>query len=169
MAPAYKRYFVPNAMVFFTLVTAARNPVFADVARVSKALSILRTVKNIHPFTMKAWVVMPDHLHLVIHTMDGRFDKIMHSFKRNLLYEFHQKGIWAGDIWQKRFFDHVIRNEADFAAHLDYIHFNPVHHGVATCPADYVFSSFHYYVKKGWYAIDWGNIPPDHIKDMDLA
>ena len=169
MAPAYKRYFVPNATVFLTLVTAGRKPVFDDPGLVPVALSILRNVKAYHPFKMKAWVVMPDHLHLLIHTMDGRFDKIIHSFKRNVSLKLHQTGIWAGDVWQKRFYDHVIRDETDFANHLDYIHFNPVHHGFVGCPAEYAFSSFHYYVKKGWVPMRWGNIMPDNIKDMDLG
>jgi putative transposase len=81
----------------------------------------------------------------------------------------HQTGIRAGDVWQKRFYDHVIRDETDFANHLDYIHFNPVRHGFTRRPSEYAFSSFHYYVKKGWYTPEWGNIMPDNIKDMDLA
>jgi putative transposase len=146
MAPAYKRYFVPNATVFLTLVTAGRKPVFDDPGLVPIALSILRNVKAHHPFKMKAWVVMPDHLHLLIHTMDGRFDKIIHSFKRNVSLKLHKTGI-----------------------HLVYSHFNPVRHGFTRRPSEYAFSSFHYYVKKGWYTPEWGNIMPDNIKDMDLA
>jgi putative transposase len=169
MAPAYKRYFVPNAMVFLTLVTAGRKNVFEDPARANTALAILREVKSLHPFKMKAWVVMPDHLHLLIHVIDGRFDRIVHSFKRNLSLEFHRLKMWQGEIWQNRFYDHVIRDDVDLANHVDYIHYNPVHHGFACRPADYPFSSFHHHAQKGRYPVDWGNTLPDNIKPMDLS
>jgi len=118
---------------------------------------------------MRAHVVIPDHIHFLIHTDDGRFDRVMHSFKRNVTLEFHRREIFSGDIWQNRFYDHVIRDDEDFANHLDYIHFNPVHHKRAVRPADYPFSSFHHYVKQGWYPPDWGNLAPDHIKNMNLS
>jgi len=169
MCPAYKRYFLPNAIIFLTLTTAARRPVFENAAFVSSALEILNNVKMLHPFHMKAYVAMPDHWHVLIQTDDGRFDRIVHSFKRNVSFEFHKQGFWEGEIWQGRFYDHVIRDDTDFKNHLDYIHFNPVHHGHADRPADYRFSSFHHYVKRGWYGPDWGSMIPDNVKGMDLS
>ena len=168
MCPAYKRYFVPNAMVFLTLATARRRPVFGNHDRVLSALITLKYVKALHPFHMKAYVVLPDHWHLLIRTRDGRFDRIVHSFKRNLSLEFRKKGFCGDDIWQKRYYDHVIRDEEDLYNHMDYIHFNPVHHGHAGGPADWRFSSFSYYVKYGWYLPDWGRRIPDNIKNLDL-
>ena len=169
MCPAYKRYFVPNAIVFLTLATAGRRPLFENGDLAGRVLSILKHVKNIHPFAMKGYVVMPDHLHLLIHTNDGRFDRVMHSFKRNVTVEFHKQGVCDGEIWQKRFYDHVIRDDDDFRNHLDYIHFNPVHHERVKRPAEYPHSSFHHYMKQGWYPPDWGNITPDHIRNMNLS
>jgi len=168
MAPAYKRYFVHNATVFLTLVTAGRQYVFGEPARVKSAFETLKKVRSIHPFKMKAWVMMPDHLHLLIHVVDGHFDRIVQSFKRNVSLEFHRLNIWEGEVWQKRFYDHVIRNDEDFGNHLDYIHFNPVHHGLAHRPADYAFSSFDHYIRSGWYDPNWGKTIPNHIKHMKL-
>ncbi|MFZ2630177.1 MAG: transposase [Desulfosalsimonadaceae bacterium] len=164
----YRRYFVPNASVFLTVVTAGRRPLFNNADNIASVFAIFRNVKLLHPFTMKAWVVMPDHLHLLIHTIDGRFDRVMHSFKRQVAAHFRDRGMGGGDIWQKRYYDHVVRDDRDFFNHLDYIHFNPVHHGIATRPGDFVSSSFHHYVARGWYASDWGSMTPDHIKSMNV-
>ena len=169
MCPAYKRYFIPNAFVFLTLTTAGRIAVFENAAYATSALEILKNVKKLHPFHMKAYVAMPDHWHLLIQTDDGRFDRIIHSFKRNVSLELHKQGLCGGDIWQKRYYDHVIRDEKDFCNHMDYIHFNPVHHGYANRPADHRVSSFQHYVKRGWYPPNWGRMIPDNIKDMDLS
>ncbi len=168
MCPAYKRYFKPNAIVFLTFTTKNRNPVFDNPSFVSLALEILHHVKTIHPFRMKGYVVMPEHWHLLIHTQDGHFDRIIHSFKRNVSFEFHKQGFCKGAIWQARYYDHVIRDDEDFRNHLDYIHFNPVHHGKTDRTAEYPFSSFHYYMERGWYQADWGNMIPNHIRNMNL-
>lgn len=68
-------------------------------------------------------------------------------------------------MWQPRYYEHTIRNEDDLNEHLDYIHYNPVKHGLTTCPKDWNWSSFHRYVKDGIYPIDWccGNEPPPII------
>lgn len=164
----YRRYFVPNAIVFLTAVTGGRRPLFDNADNIAFLLSILKNVKLLHPFAMKAWVVMPDHLHLLLHTVDGRFDRVMHSFKRNVSARFCKCGIGEGEIWQKRYYDHVIRDDRDFFNHLDYIHFNPVHHGRVKRPAEFVFSSFQHYVERGWYTLEWGSMVPENIKEMDL-
>ncbi|WP_263970621.1 REP-associated tyrosine transposase [Leptolyngbya sp. KIOST-1] len=59
-------------------------------------------------------------------------------------------------IWQRRFWEHQIHNEADFSQHVDYIHYNPVKHGQVGAPRDWPHSSFHRYVADGAYSADWG-------------
>jgi len=59
-------------------------------------------------------------------------------------------------VWQRRFWEHQIRDELDFAQHVDYIHYNPVRHGLVTAPKDWVYSSFHRYIRDGSYPINWG-------------
>lgn len=60
-------------------------------------------------------------------------------------------------IWQRRFYEHEIKDEADFIRHMDYLHYNPVKHGLVKNVVDWPYSSFHRYVKQGVYAEDWGN------------
>ncbi len=168
MCPSDKRNFVPNAVVFLTLATAGRKPVFENPALGQAALDILNHVKTIHPFQMKGYVMMPDHWHLMIHTQDGRFDKVVHFFQQSVTIEFNKNGLYKGPIWKNGFYDHVIRDDDDFSNHLDYIHFNPVHHKKVKRPTEYPFSSFHHYVELEWYSSDWGNMMPEHIKNMNL-
>ncbi|MEE8525722.1 MAG: transposase, partial [Thermoanaerobaculia bacterium] len=70
-------------------------------------------------------------------------------------------------IWQRRFWEHFIRDEGDFQKHLDYIHFNPVKHGYVDSPREWPWSSFHRYVRKGWYHEEWGEQEPQTIKDFE--
>lgn len=168
MCPKYKRYWVPNSVAFLTLVTAGRNHIFHVAGTVRMALGILRGVKEIHPFNMRGYVILPDHWHLLLWTQDGRFDEVVHSFKRNVAFALNREGCFDGPIWQRRYYDHVIRDNADFVRHLDYIHFNPVHHGLTAKPAEHEFSSFKYYVSMGWYPVDWGALPPTSLQGMSL-
>jgi putative transposase len=62
----------------------------------------------------------------------------------------------GGRIWQRRFWDHIIRNEADLNRYIDYIHYNPVKHGFAQSPFSYLHTSIHEYQKEGYYQADWG-------------
>jgi putative transposase len=168
MCPRYQRHFVPNSVVFLTIVTAGRMPLFQAKDSVETALSVLRGVKEIHPFKMRGYVILPDHWHLLILTEDGRFDRVVHSFKRNAALALKQAWTSGEAVWQNRYYDHVIRDDHDLARHLDYIHYNPVHHGCAAAPADYAFSSFGHYAARGWYPVDWGSSMPRSIDGMNL-
>jgi putative transposase len=73
------------------------------------------------------------------------------------------------NIWQRRFWEHLIRDEEDLKRHLDYIHYNPVKHGYVNSPCDWTYSSFKQYVKKGFYEMDWGSsLEPNRIKKLEL-
>ena len=71
-------------------------------------------------------------------------------------------------VWQRRFWEHTIRDDRDWRNHMDYIHFNPVKHGLVTRPCDWPWSSFRRMVDKGWYEPGWGNLEPVEISAMDL-
>jgi len=71
-------------------------------------------------------------------------------------------------LWQRGFWDHVIRDERDFVNHFHYIHYNPVKHGYALKPGDYPHTSFHEYVKRGWYEIGWGHTEPEILEGLDF-
>lgn len=69
-------------------------------------------------------------------------------------------------IWQRRFWEHRIRDETDFAHHVDYIHYNPVKHGLVSRPVDWPYSSIHRAIRQGMIPPDWGNDPvefPDTV------
>lgn len=166
-----RRLYVPDAIFFITSVTHKRERLFTNGDNVTLLRRTLHTVKSIHPFKMRAYVFLPDHFHLLIHvgpTTD--ISKILHSIKRNFTRDYKRlNGVSdAGTLWQRGFWDHVIRNERDYTNHANYIHFNPVKHGLVIRPMDYKHSSFQYYVRAGWYESDWGTVEPDELRSMSL-
>ena len=99
---------------------------------------------------LDAWVIMNDHFHIVLHITDKSVSELMHRFK--VLYSMeYRKRYRPSRVWQNRFWDHIIRNQDDYNKHLNYIHFNPVKHGIITNPLAYEYSSFGQYVKLGYY------------------
>ncbi len=131
-------------------------------------LETLRNVKNLHPFNMLGYVFLPDHFHLLIQVTGGNFSEIIHSLKPNFTKAYKSMlGLTSADsmqFWQKRFWDHVIRNDRDFENHLHYIHLNPVKHGYVTDPRSWKYSGYIKWEKRGLYppAFEW-----DEPIDMD--
>ncbi len=121
-----------------------------------------------HPFVIDAFVLLPDHLHCMWTLPDDdqdfskRWRLIKGSFSRRCDSRF--KGVLTASrkhkqeqaIWQRRFWEHVIRDERDFTRHVEYIHYNPVKHGLVKMPREYPYSSFHRYVANGLYELEWG-------------
>ena len=166
-----RRYYVPNAIYFLTAVTYERKPIFADETNLDIFMQTLRTVKDIHPFSMLAYTFLPDHLHLLLKPdISTNVTKILHSAQRNFTVNLKkEKGIVQRlHLWQHRFWDHVIRDEADLEQHFDYIHYNPVKHGYATKPEKWQFSSYQYWLAKGLYPEGWGYTEPQTIADLDF-
>ena len=124
------------------------------------------------PFHIDAWVVLPDHMHCLwtLPQNDGNFPKRWQAIKMGF-----SRSVTSGEplsasrkkrgergIWQRRYWEHIIRDDRDYAAHMDYIHFNPVKHGHATHPADWPFSTFHRCARQGLYSETWtGNDTED--------
>ena len=79
-----------------------------------------------------------------------------------------RKGKRERAVWQRRYWEHLIRNEEDWRRHMDYIHYNPVRHGLASVPAEWPYSSFKQCVEKGWYSVEWGSSEPKTIAEMDF-
>jgi putative transposase len=178
----YRRHYVPGAMVFFTVVTHERRKLFEyELARrcLREAIAVVRAKR---PFTMDAIVVLPDHLHTIWTLPENdndfsvRWRRIKAEFTERFLAAGGQEGERSASrlkrkergIWQRRFWDHVIRDELDFERHLDYIHFNPVKHGYAKGPRDWPFSSFQRWVDFGVYEANWGCTESDSLKFDDL-
>jgi len=153
----YRRVFTPGGTFFFTLVTLQRRPVFASDQAVEVLRSAFRAVRTLRPFRTDAIVVMPDHLHCLWTLPPGDAD---FSTRWRLIKTWFTKHHGAEGqsqaIWQPRYWEHQVRDEADFANHADYIHYNPVKHGLAPSPMAWPYSSFRRYVEAGVYPANWG-------------
>ena len=144
-----------------------------NLTNIDLFLETIRKVMDIHPFRLFAYVILPDHFHwlMKVDPPVDDFSKIMHSIKRNftLNYKKTHDIITPLNIWQKRFWDHIIRNEQDLENHLDYIHWNPVKHGFVNKPEDWTNPTYRNWLNKGFYDVGWGwNNEPDNINKMDF-
>jgi putative transposase len=158
----YRRNFVPGGTFFFTVTLAdRRSSVLVD--HIVALRAAFRVTRSEQPFAIDAIVVLPDHLHTIMTLppddcdFSGRWRRIKSLFTRRVAAQNKtrkQNGEHA--LWQPRFWEHTVRDETDFARHADYIHYNPVKHGLVTCARDWPFSSFHHYVKQGLLLEDWG-------------
>ena len=167
-----RRYYIPNAVVFITCVTKSRRRLFQHEENIDLFWHTLHKVQEHHAFQLLAYVILTDHFHWLIKVddKDGDFSKVMHSFKRGFTFNYKRRGRVSDSlqIWQNRFWDHVIRDEKDLENHLDYIHWNPVKHGLVKQPQDWPHSSFHQWVEGGYYGPGWGINEPDNITQMEI-
>lgn len=170
----YRRYRIDGGTYFFTVNLAERQRSLLT-ERIDALREAFRVVKNAHPFVIDAVVVLPEHLHTIWTLPQGdddfslRWRQIKSAFSRaiekderisNSRLRKQERG-----VWQRRFWEHAIRDEDDFNRHIDYIHINPVKHGYVKRAADWQFSSFHRYVKLGILPADWAGVAND---DLDL-
>ena len=108
-------------------------------------------------FALIAWVILPDHFHLLFDSNESNLSDILHRIKLSFSSQYRKlKNLRSGNIWQHRFWDHIIRNQEDFNNHINYIHYNPVKHGITTDPKKWEHSSFLDYYSNGFYSEDWG-------------
>ena len=164
----YRRARIKGGTYFFTLVTFKRVKIFSDPENVELLRQAMKYVMKNHPFSIDAMVVVPDHLHCIWTLPQGdedfstRWRLIKGYFTRNCDMQYRQQTSDARKkkkeqaVWQKRFWEHVIKDETDFVRHVEYIHYNPVKHGLAGAPKDWEYSSFHRYVATEQYSLDWG-------------
>ncbi len=162
---------------FFTLVTNARRPILCDIEVRAALKNALSKVRLKRPFRIDAFVLMPDHLHCIWTMPDGDADfssrwKIIKGSvavacrsycREDGLLSLSRQRHRESTFWQRRFWEHQIRDENDFERHADYIHFNPVKHGLANRAVDWPYSTFHRYVAQGIYVPDWGGGDAAHF------
>ena len=171
----YRRARQKGGTYFFTVVTYQRIKIFHRPDSVAVLRQAYKQVMKHHPFSIDAFVLLPDHLHCIWTLPENdddfstRWRLIKSFFSRKYEYVGWVKernpanGILSAsrlkkkekDIWQRRFWEHLIRDDKDLEQHVDYIHYNPVKHGFAKAPKDWPYSSFHRYVNKGSYNLDW--------------
>jgi len=164
--PNYRRLHQPGATWFFTVTLAQRNNNSLLMDHVDRLREAFRHVRQRHHFTIDAIVVMPDHLHCLWTLPDGDTDNatrwrlLKGHFSRSVIPTEHRsqsrlKRRERG-IWPRRFWTHWITDQEDFNRHVDYIHWNPVKHGLVQRATDWPYSSIHRYIARGDYPPDWG-------------
>ena len=153
------------------MVTYQRQPILCLPKSVEAMQWVFTDVASKLPFQTDAWVILPDHMHTVWTLPEGDSDYSTRwaMLKKNLtkhlrslvnvdvsstMSRVHHRD---GTVWQRRFWEHQIRDEPDYRTHLDYIHFNPVKHGLTRTPKDWQCSSFHKWVDQGAYEENWGS------------
>lgn len=170
----YRRANIPGATYFFTVVTHRRRRFLCD-ADVRVALrEAISQVRSHDPFRIDAWVLLPDHLHAIwtLPPDDARFALRWQQIKRLVTLRcgerLHQTA-WMNKsrtrhrestLWQRRYWEHQIRNDLDIERHMDYLHYNPVKHELVKQVNDWPYSSFHRYVEAGVYPPDWAIASP---------
>ncbi len=175
----YRRWFVAGGTYFFTIVTYDRRPILtSDPGRKILRKAVL-SVQEKFPFSLVATVLLPDHWHLVmtLPSEDARYSlrikKVKESFTTDWLSAGlpeatvtpSQKARGERGIWQPRFNEHTIRDETDPEHHVDYTHWNPLKHKLVTRVVDWPWSSFHRFVRLGYYDSNWGGTPPFRADD----
>jgi putative transposase len=161
--PDYRRNRIPGATYFFTVNLFDRHCDLL-VAQIEALRDAVHKVRRRFPFHIDG-VVLPDHMHCLWSLPDGdagfprRWRDIKTAFSKSLPATEQRSPVMVhrGErgIWQRRYWEHTIRDDRDFAAHIDYVHFNPVKHGFVDKPADWPFSSFRRCVIRGLYPTDW--------------
>jgi putative transposase len=158
--PNYVRARVPGATYFFTVVSRDRRPVLTRPDVRAALRDAIQATRVRWPFAVDAWVLLPDHLHCLwtLPEADSDFSRRWSTIKRLTTQRL------GGSVWQARFWEHVIRDEADLERHFDYIHWNPVKHANVRAAAQWPYSTFHRFVRRGIYPPDWADQGPE----MDL-
>ncbi|WP_035014229.1 REP-associated tyrosine transposase [Catenovulum agarivorans] len=160
----YRRMYVEGGSYFFTVSLQDKKSQLL-VEQVDLLREAVRRVKQQRPFTIEAWVVLPNHLHAVWTLPEGDCDYSgrWREIKKRFRYLLSKSEMSSGTrshftdspIWQKRFWEHTIRNEADLINHINYVHINPLKHGLVCQVKDWPYSSFHRAVADGYYSINW--------------
>ncbi len=165
----YRRVRVAGATYFFTVALADRRQRWLT-DHIDDLRSAFQSVREQRPFEIDAIVVLPDHLHSLwtLPPDDTGFAARWQSIKLRFTCALQRSGVALprfanGDLalWQRRYWEHLIRDEGDWQRHRDYIHFNPVKHGLVRRVADWPYSSFHAYGRRGELGADWGGDAED--------
>jgi len=171
--PDYRRAWHPGGTYFFTVNLLQRQGNDLLTRHIELLRTAVRLVRQRHPFKIHGWVVLPEHLHCVIELPPGdanyavRWRLIKMGFSKALPHTERLSAVRTrrGErgIWQRRYWEHLVRDERDFQAHMDYVHFNPVKHGLVGDVADWPYSTFHRMVANGMYPVNWAGGNDDEL------
>jgi len=166
----YRRTNTAGATYFFTVVTYRRQGFLCDDDVRDALKHAIQKVRTEHPFRIDAWVLLPDHIHSIwtLPPNDANFALRWQLTKRYVSRACgsrlnHTEWMSASKtkhrestIWQRRYWEHQIRDDNDYAKHMDYLHCNPLKHGLVSNVKDWPYSTFYRYVKAGVYDENWG-------------
>ncbi|WP_275097362.1 REP-associated tyrosine transposase [Sedimenticola hydrogenitrophicus] len=171
----YRRANTEGASYFFTVVTYRRQTLLCN-EKIRRALrQAIEAVRVDRPFEIDAWVLLPDHLHCIwtLPLGDADYATRWGMIKRTVSLACgadYGRPEWINaskrkhresTLWQRRYWEHRIRDDRDFSRHMDYIHYNPVKHGLCVRAVDWPYSTFHRHVRNGVYTMDWGYVKID--------
>lgn len=172
---AYRRNFIPGGSFFFTVNLADRRSRLL-IEKIDLLRESFRYTRARRPFTVDAVVVLPEHLHAIWTMPSGDAD---YATRWRLIKTVFSRGIEAAErrstsregkgergIWQRRYWEHTLRDERDFERHYDYIHFNPVKHGHVSTVSEWPYSSYQRFVELGVYQVDWASGKNDEASDF---
>ncbi len=166
----YIRAYSPGACYFFTVVTHQRQRILTEAPSREFLRIAIKQVQSEYPFAIDAWVLMPDHMHCMWTLPAGDadyskrwglikagFSKQINTFSNGpVIRSASREKRRESTVWQRRFWEHRIRDQEDFNCHIDYIHWNPMKHGLVKRAIDWPYSSFQRCLREGIYAADWG-------------
>lgn len=179
----YKRSKTPGACYFFTVVTYKKQEISTHPESRKILHTVISEVKKEYPFKINAWVLLPEHIHCIWTLPDGDADyskrwgliKLRFSnqtknlfFRPELINKSKQKHR-ESSIWQRRFWEHEIRDQKDYNQHMDYIYYNPVKHRQVSQVIDWPYSTFHRDAQKGMYSSNWGGNPKNTLEPNDVG
>ncbi len=162
--PNFRRAYVAGGTWFFTVNLLQRKNNSLLIQEIELLRKVVKQVKQRYPFYINAWVVLPEHMHTIWTLPEGdsnfslRWRLIKSGFSTGLLKteSLSQVREAAGErgIWQRNYWEHLIKNELDYQRHFDYVHVNPLKHGLVKRVIDWPYSTFHRCVKQGMYPND---------------
>jgi putative transposase len=173
----YRRNHVPGATYFFTVALRDRTTRLLT-GHVSELRRAYAEVWSRRPFETVALAVLPDHLHAIWRLPEGDADYSgrWRAIKAAFVINLRRSGVAVAEnarreagVWQRRFWEHTIRDEADLRAHVDYVHWNPLKHGHVARVVDWPYSSLHRYVREGVLASDWGGTSASTRQDRSFG
>ncbi len=163
--PNYRRTFIPGATWFFTVNLLQRHGNSLLIDKVDLLKSCIQRVRQQYPFKIDAWVMLPEHMHCVWTLPEGdvdyptRWRLIKSHFSRRLplIERRSATRVASGErgIWQRHYWEHLIRNDVDYQRHVDYVHVNPLKRRLVSRVIDWKYSTFHRDVQRGIYVADW--------------
>lgn len=181
--PEYRRGRQVGGTYFFTVVTHERRPFLTDEPARGCLRSARREARGRRPFHVDAVCLLPDHLHTVCtlpegdSDFSGRWAAIKSVFSKRYLAGGGSEGARSASrarqgeaaLWQRRFWEHVIRDEEDYRRHPGYVHYNPVKHALVQRAGDWPWSSLQRLIAEGLYPAGWGETEPPLLRGATVV